>query len=115
MQEQRLKPRVVIREDVTIEDVGAGLRLGKLVNLSDEGFLLLSQTNIQAQNVYQLMLSSEAERPSFSLGAECVWVNNTGNAGIWAGFRIIDISKEAERQLKHLQADSQVSLNKSKR
>jgi PilZ domain len=94
--ERRRHPRSDCPHERVIEvaDLISGRHLGRLVNVSVEGFLLVGPAPIEANAVLQLTLStasSEGER-RISVGAVCMWNSEAGHPGhYWSGFHMIDI------------------------
>ncbi|WNO09599.1 hypothetical protein [Teredinibacter sp. KSP-S5-2] len=94
---RRRLTRVPVSQSVNVSDVLKGTSIGKLVNLHEEGFLLLGARDVNVNCVYQLkfQLSSPINDVSaISIGAECLWKSETdGEDQHWAGFQIIDLSQ----------------------
>lgn len=95
--DKRRLERVDVSGAVRVIDTMRDSELGKLVNLHQEGFLLLSNEDIKEGSLYQLkFLFSEpvGEITEISIGAECLWQSETGTGvQFWAGFHIMDISE----------------------
>jgi hypothetical protein len=98
--ERRKLPRKKANEHLSIVDTNTGKSLGQVVNITTEGFMLVSQAPIPVKAVFQLLM--ELENPvngqnQVAFGAESLWASAEGNEGgyNWTGFHIIDISKEA--------------------
>ena len=98
MKEQRKSPRKIANEVLEVSDQITGAQIGRVVNISAEGLMLLSQEPIVIGSVYQLDLvlpGSSNETHKVSFGAEAVWtLEATQPESFWTGFRIIDISNE---------------------
>jgi hypothetical protein len=96
MDNRREHPRHVPDFEVEVHDLNSGQRLGRLVDLSAEGFMLFSEVAIEVDSVMQFRLLPALETPgikAIELGAECLWSRPGGdNQHCWAGFQIIDIS-----------------------
>jgi len=100
--EQRRKARKEIEQHISVKDSILDLEVGRVVNMNEDGFMLIGSGQIRENCLYQLSMSlSEplAGAASLSLGAECLWIRETDSGSqYWAGFHIIDIS-EADKKL----------------
>ena len=98
MQEQRHSPRKVADQILEICDQVTGNSLGRIVNISAEGFMLLSQEPVITGTIYQLSLldpTAQEAGKSINFGAEAVWCSEASHPeSFWSGFRIIDISND---------------------
>lgn len=98
MIEKRKSPRKVADEVLQVSDKITGSYIGRVVNISAEGLMLLSHEPIVMGSVYQLEMDipeggGDVKRVGF--GAEAVWTTEaTQPDSYWTGFRIIDISGE---------------------
>ena len=100
MQDRRRIPRKLADEIIDVFDTNRGQPLGRLVNLSTEGMMLVSTEKEIPEGIFQIELVLERphrERDRVSMGIESLWTA-PGNAPElrWTGFRIIDISLEAQ-------------------
>lgn len=98
MREQRQSPRKVADQVLEIQDQVTGNTLGRIVNISAEGFMLLSQEPMLIGTVYQLNLvdpsSQEVQKP-VAFSAEAVWSTEASHPeSFWSGFRITEISSD---------------------
>jgi hypothetical protein len=99
MNDQRKTPRKAANEVLEVADQITGVQIGRVVNISAEGLMLLGQEPIITGSVYQLELLlqglSSGDQSKISFGAEAVWtMEATQPDSFWTGFRIIDISNE---------------------
>ena len=98
MIEKRKSTRKIADEVLEVSDQITGTQIGRVVNISAEGLMLLSQEPIVTGSVYQLEIGlpgPEATTRQISFGAEAVWTTEaTQPESFWTGFRIIDISSE---------------------
>ena len=105
-EEHRAKTRVNIPQLVVVFDHLTQSELGTVVNLHEEGFLLIGDRHVDEDHVYQLRFEMSAPidgKTSLFVGAECLWVNETGSGDkVWAGFHIIDIEAEDSLLITHL-------------
>ena len=106
MNEQRKLPRKKVVEPLEIIDPVTGDNLGRLVNITVEGFLLYSQNQMESGSVFQLDMLLPRTINGYdkvSFGAEVVWssvVKETQSN--WSGFRIIDLSSEQREVIDQL-------------
>jgi hypothetical protein len=95
-----------IDESIELIDINLEQSLGKLINISTGGFMLLASSNIPTHQLFQLRLSMP-EEDSVEFGAECLWAQETSDEGhFWVGFQIIDISEQAIARIESLIASA---------
>ncbi|MEW8508524.1 MAG: PilZ domain-containing protein [Candidatus Thiodiazotropha sp.] len=98
MQEQRQSPRKVANEVLIIADQITGSHIGRVVNISAEGLMLLSNEPMVTGSVYQLNLLlpvPKKNRENLSFTAEAVWCTEASQPeSYWSGFHIIDIDAD---------------------
>ncbi len=100
MIEKRKSHRKIADEVLEICDQITGMHIGRVVNISAEGLMLLSQEPIVTGSVYQLDLEmpdpgADGDSKHITFGAEAVWTTEASQPeSFWTGFRIIDISSE---------------------
>jgi hypothetical protein len=98
MIDKRKTSRKIADEVLEVADQITGTIVGRVVNISAEGLMLLSEEPIVTGSVYQLKMelpSSESDSKSIAFGAEAVWsMEATQPESFWTGFRIIDISSD---------------------
>jgi len=97
--DKRKVPRKIANEVLEVFDQLTGANLGRVVNISAEGLMLISGEPIDTGSVYQLDLKLPNpinKRGTISFGAESVWTTPTTQPGsYWTGFRIIDASDDS--------------------
>jgi hypothetical protein len=97
-QEKRKVPRKIANEILEVSDQHTNTYLGKVVNISAEGLMLLSSEPFAPASIYQLDLKLPRlikNHSKISFGAEAVWSSPAAQPGShWTGFRIIDASEE---------------------
>jgi len=98
MVEQRRLPRKIADEVLEVSDQFTGAIVGRVVNITVEGFMLLSEEPIKTGSVFQLdMLLPRLVKghSKISFGAESLWSSESSDdKTYWTGFHIIDISDE---------------------
>jgi hypothetical protein len=98
MQEQRHSQRKVANEILIIADQIAGTQIGRVVNISAEGLMLLSDEPMVTGSVYQLDLilpNPKNDQEKIPFAAEAVWCTEASQPdSFWSGFHIIDIAAE---------------------
>jgi heterodisulfide reductase subunit A-like polyferredoxin len=98
MQEQRHCQRKVANEILIIADQITGTQIGRVVNISAEGLMLLSEEPMVTGSVYQLDLilpNPTNDQKKLAFAAEAVWCTEASQPdSFWSGFHIIDIAAE---------------------
>jgi hypothetical protein len=106
IQEMRSHSRVEVSEVIRVVDRQTGTDLGRLVNISEEGFMLLGSQPLSEDSILQLSLEFESGPNAASpilIGVESLWCHSSSDQKqYWAGFYIIDISDEDLERVKHL-------------
>ena len=105
-QESRGHDRVEVSEVIHVIDRQTGAELGRLVNISEEGFMLLGSQPIDENSIFQLSLEFDTgtnEASPILIGVENLWCHSSSDqTQYWAGFYIIDISDEDLESVRHL-------------
>jgi hypothetical protein len=108
--ERRLHSRHHAELQLEVFVLHSGQRLGRVVDLSADGFMLFSDTPLTADELVECRLVSEQVIEGVCeiiLGADCLW-SRPGADGqhCWAGFHIIDLAEDQaaalDVMLKHL-------------
>ncbi|MCU7877424.1 MAG: PilZ domain-containing protein [Candidatus Thiodiazotropha sp. (ex. Lucinoma kazani)] len=98
MQELRQSPRKIANDVLVVADQITGSHIGRVVNISAEGLMLLSEEPVITGSVYQLdlILTSQVnDSNKISFGAEAVWCTEASQPdSFWSGFHIIDIGSD---------------------
>ncbi len=105
--DQRRHERKPVHADIQVFDLVSGQLLGRLVNLSESGFMLMGQTRIPKDRLYQLRLHSDAsaQESDLLIGAESLWTQDAEEEGAyWSGFHIIDMREDVPDRLRDLLA-----------
>jgi hypothetical protein len=109
MKEQRKCPRKIADQVLEVSDQITGTQVGRVVNISAEGLMLISQEPIVIDSVYQLNLllpDSNGRQTKISFGAVAVWTTDaTQPDSFWSGFSIIDISSDDMQLIDRLILD----------
>jgi hypothetical protein len=114
MIENRKHPRKHLDQNWIAYDLDRNEVIGRLVNISHEGMMLISQQPLEAGKVYQLRLNATdaSEEPPVTLGVESLWVESMWSGpsqhdseAYWAGMQIIDISNESSALIDYLLDD----------
>ena len=105
MQELRTQARKRIDEDIELFDINKEQSLGKLINISTGGFMLLASGEVPTNQLFQLRLQLPNGEDIVEFGAECLWAQETSDKGnFWVGFQIIDISEQNSTRIESLSA-----------
>lgn len=102
MQERRKYPRKNVNQPIKVIDQDRGELIGHLVDISLEGFMVITPNPIAINRVFQvcLELPQELGISPLALGVECLWRELSGDRQTyWAGFQIIDISSTSGEDL----------------
>lgn len=82
-------------QKIDVIDIMTEQTLGTIVNISEYGIMIVAQTSIQTDSIYQceLMFPPEYQfRSPFIIGIQEMWAEPVTNSGVsCVGFRIIDI------------------------
>jgi hypothetical protein len=108
MEERRLHSRHGTEMQLEVFDLNSGQRLGRIVDLSADGFMLFSDTPHSPDAVLQCRLVCAGGGEALQevrLGADCLW-SRPGADGqhCWAGFHIIDLAEDQAKALESLLA-----------
>jgi hypothetical protein len=106
-EERRRKRRRTLNKVIHIEDKNSGASLGRLVNITTEGLMLVNQHSMSTDSLYQikLVLPEPVDGvDSVELGMDCLWTSPAvADAELyWSGCHIIDVSDEALKILETL-------------
>ena len=104
MEERRQHSRHGTEMQLEVFDLNSGQRLGRIVDLSADGFMLFSDTPHTADAVLECRLvctSGSDAVQEVRLGADCLW-SRPGADGqhCWAGFHIIDLAEDQAEALE---------------
>lgn len=106
IQEMRRHSRVEVSEVIRVVDRQTDMYIGRLVNISEEGFMLLGSQFVSENNILQLSLefaSGENSTSPILIGVESLWCHSSNDqTQYWTGFYIIDISDEDLERVRHL-------------
>lgn len=107
--EKRKRERKRVDQAILVRDTLLDTSVGRVVNMHEEGFLLISNNRIKENRLYQLSMrlpDGENQGDFLSVGAECLWMKET-DAGthFWAGFHIIDIADAARSRITEFISD----------
>ncbi|MNE08314.1 hypothetical protein D3C76_649260 [compost metagenome] len=106
MNERRQHDRHDIALTVEVFDRNSGRYMGRLANLSADGFMLCGAEVPAADSVWEYRLVPApplSDLGEIHLGADCLWsrYGTDGQLG-WAGFHIIDIAEDQAALLEEL-------------
>ncbi|MGY0217837.1 PilZ domain-containing protein [Endozoicomonadaceae bacterium StTr2] len=100
MPERRRDDRSPVTHTIHVFDQDSGQRLGKVVDLSPEGFMLLGDSPVPKDKQFSCRLESDALNDNLVISAECLWSRESSSQGYhWSGFHISEISASAKEQL----------------
>lgn len=98
MDDRRQHSRHPSELQLEVFDLHSGQCLGRVVDISMDGFMLFSDTPHPTDRVIECCLKSVQTVegiPEIKLGADCLW-SRPGADGqhAWAGFHIIDLAED---------------------
>jgi len=103
--ERRLE-RHAISGVVEVYDANRDIYVGRLVNIHTEGLMLMGDSVMESDHVYQLDLQLATPlcgAETIHLGVDCLWVRNSEESSThWSGYHIIDLSDLARQQIESL-------------
>ncbi|GAA4824476.1 hypothetical protein GCM10011365_04550 [Marinicella pacifica] len=100
MVEKRAHQRVHPATGSEVSNVMTEKNIGRVVDISQNGFLLSSRESVKPGMILQLSLRLKELAPkTIELGAECIWSDHQDSGLTFAGFQIIDIGKIDEQLL----------------
>ncbi len=104
VEELRKSERIDVTEVVRVIDRPADREIGKLVNISEDGLMILTAEPIGEDVIMQLLLRFESEPDNpISIGVESLWAHsNNDNSQFWTGFAIIDISDADKSRIQQM-------------
>jgi hypothetical protein len=95
-----------INQTIDVMDVINGGKFGELINITVEGLMMMTDSEIPTQSIYQFSIKLPVElhgSNTVELGADCLWCRKDENFHrFWAGFQIIDASDTAVKQIEEL-------------
>ncbi|HEX5843365.1 MAG TPA: PilZ domain-containing protein [Pseudomonas sp.] len=104
--ERRLHSRHATELQLEVFDLHSGRYLGRVVDLSADGFMLFSDTPLAADELVECRLVSEQLIEGIGeirFAADCLWSRPGANGQhCWAGFHIIDLAQDQEAALEAL-------------
>ncbi len=104
--EMRNKTRVDVPDVVCVTDRQTRSHFGQLVNISEEGMMILISEPVAENTVFQLSLgfcNKDGDVEPIEIGVECLWCNQSTTDGqFWAGFYVIDISEQDQEKIRRL-------------
>lgn len=103
--EKRKQTRVPVEDEICIMDLTTGKELGVLANINAEGFMLIGDEGLKEDRFYDLSINLEAttEGGEIIIGAECLWISETGTGDqVWAGFQITEVSELGSERIDRL-------------
>jgi hypothetical protein len=103
MDDRRQRNRQPTELQLEVFDLNNGQRLGRIVDLTADGFMLFSEIAIAADSVWDLQITSASPIEGVSnihLGADCLWSRGGADAQhCWCGFHIIDLADDQAESL----------------
>lgn len=108
---RRKHPRYPLDKHVHVVDRQTGKSLGRIVNVSQGGMMLVDSAALQEERIYQLVIELDpgvignTDTCTIELGVDCLWNSPAATekaAVYWSGCEIIDISDNNLELLERL-------------
>lgn len=104
--EKRRLPRTRVGQAVEVFDQHTEEPIGRVVDLTVEGLMLLTPEDVPAHGIYQLVIPlpvSVEGCAQIRVGVESLWCRESNDGqNHWTGFHIIDISDEDRACIERL-------------
>ncbi len=109
LQTRRQQQRVELHKPISVININTHKKMGALVNITTEGFMLMSDTLIESNRIYSVSLQlpdAMSGHKQVDLGTDCLWSRvEVADKRYWAGFQIIDASRSALDRIEALISD----------
>lgn len=109
LQTRRQQQRVELHKPISVININTHKKMGALVNITTEGFMLMSDTLIESNRIYSvslLLADAMNGHKQVDLGSDCLWSRDeVEGERYWAGFQIIDASRSALDYIEALTTD----------
>jgi hypothetical protein len=106
MEERRQHHRHSPDQQLELVEQHSGQRLGRLVDLSQDGFMLFSEGPLSVDSVLECRLVLDQpilDNQVIEFAADCLWSRpGADSQHCWAGFHIIDIAEDQSATLREL-------------
>lgn len=108
VKDNRGQNRIEVSEVIRVTDRQTGSTIGQLVNISEEGLMLLCPKPVPENSIYQFSLefaagSDCAADGPIMIGVESLWCHSSSDqTQHWSGFYIIDISDQDLLRIRQL-------------
>lgn len=103
---KRRLPRHRISVAVEVYDASSNVYLGRLVNIHQQGLMLMGRELLSIDKIYQLELRLPKAVNNIDVihfAIDCLWVRDAGDdAPHWSGCRIIDVCDETLQLIEEL-------------
>lgn len=93
MLEARREKRHVPTQTVVVRNAMTGQELGNLANITSDGLMLVSKSQIEADRIYQVSIQlpfAAGETTCVDIVIDCLWSKPADSQLYWAGCSIID-------------------------
>jgi len=109
LQTRRQQQRVELHKPISVININTHKKMGALVNITTEGFMLMSKSLIESNRIYSVSLllpDAMNGHKQVDLGSDCLWSRDeVEGERYWAGFQIIDASRSALDYIEALITD----------
>jgi hypothetical protein len=99
--ESRRAERYPVAQPVTVVDTMTGHTIGRIANISESGMLLIANTELVEDALYQLQFQP-SHGAAIDVGAHLLWNSPASTPGqSWAGVRFLTVSASHREALRH--------------
>lgn len=99
--ESRRAERYPVTQPVTVVDTMTGEAIGRIGNISESGMLLIANTELVEDALYQLQFRP-SQGAAIDVGVHLMWNSPASTPGqSWAGLRFLTVSAGHREALRH--------------
>ncbi|TRX76147.1 PilZ domain-containing protein [Pseudomonas mangiferae] len=106
MEERRHHPRLATDLRLEVQDLDSGQRLGRVVDLTGEGFMLFGEGVSERDPTRHCRLALDESAnppPAVHLRVDCLWTRPSADGRhCWAGFQVVELTEPQAASLDTL-------------
>ncbi|WP_426414824.1 PilZ domain-containing protein [Aestuariirhabdus sp. LZHN29] len=115
MQENRKADRVKLQNSLDVYDCNTEMYMGSLVDISNEGFMLMSSEPIKTNTIYQCRINLQEtveDTDIIHMGVDSLWCKQSSTPShYWTGFHLIEISDKNREIINKIMSFSGTPLD----